>query len=76
MRLPRFMHQYAGVTALRDAASYDPAELIRAVVGLWLAEPALLSAERAARPYVFVDELQDTDPAQVELLRLLSGERP
>jgi superfamily I DNA/RNA helicase/RecB family exonuclease len=69
-----FMRQYAGVTALRDAASYDPAELIRAVVGLWLAEPALLAAERAARPHVFVDELQDTDPAQVELLRLLSGD--
>ena len=69
-----FMRQYAGVTALRDAASYDPAELIRAVVGLWLTEPALLAAERAARPFVVVDELQDTDPAQVELLRLLSGE--
>ena len=69
-----FMRQYAGVTALREAASYDPAELIRAVVGLWLAEPGLLEAERAARPHVFVDELQDTDPAQVELLRLLAGD--
>ena len=69
-----FMRQYAGVTALRDAASYDPAELIRAVVGLWIADPARLLAERTARPFVFVDELQDTDPAQVELLRLLSGE--
>ncbi len=69
----RFMRQYAGVTALQDAASYDPAELIRAVVGLWLREPALLAAEQAARPHVFVDELQDTDPAQVELLTLLSG---
>jgi superfamily I DNA/RNA helicase/RecB family exonuclease len=69
-----FMGQYAGVTALQDAASYDPAELIRAVVGLWLREPALLAAERAARPHVFVDELQDTDPAQVELLRLLAGD--
>ena len=70
----RFMRQYAGVTALQDAASYDPAELIRAVVGLWLREPALLAAEQAARPHVFVDELQDTDPAQVELLTLLSGQ--
>ena len=69
----RFMRQYAGVTALQDAASFDPAELIRAVVGLWLREPALLAAEQAARPHVFVDELQDTDPAQVELLTLLSG---
>ncbi len=70
----RFMRQYAGVTALRDAATYDPAELIRAVVGMWLREPALLAAERAARPLVFVDELQDTDPAQVELLALLAGD--
>jgi len=69
----RFMRQYAGVTALRDAAAYDPAELIRAVVGLWLRHPELLDAERAARPVVLVDELQDTDPAQVELLRLLAG---
>jgi superfamily I DNA/RNA helicase/RecB family exonuclease len=69
----RFMRQYAGVTALRDAAAYDPAELIRAVVGLWLRQPELLDAERAARPVVFVDELQDTDPAQVDLLRLLGG---
>ncbi|HEX6934907.1 MAG TPA: ATP-dependent DNA helicase, partial [Actinomycetes bacterium] len=70
----RFMRQYAGVTALREAATYDPAELIRAVVGLWLRDSDLLAAERAARPYVFVDELQDTDPAQVELLSLLSGD--
>ncbi len=69
----RFMRQYAGVTALRDAATYDPAELIRAVVSLWLREPALLTRERTARSVVFVDELQDTDPAQVDLLRLLAG---
>jgi superfamily I DNA/RNA helicase/RecB family exonuclease len=68
-----FMRQYAGVTALRDAAAYDPAELIRAVVGMWIRQPDLLAAERAARLVVFVDELQDTDPAQVELLRLLAG---
>jgi superfamily I DNA/RNA helicase/RecB family exonuclease len=69
----RFMRQYGEVTALREAAAYDPAELIRAVVSLWLADPALLARERAARHVVFVDELQDTDPAQVELLRLLGG---
>jgi superfamily I DNA/RNA helicase/RecB family exonuclease len=70
----RFMRQYAGVTALQDAASYDPAELIRAVVGLWVQEPDMLAAERSARPHVFVDELQDTDPAQVALLSLLAGD--
>jgi superfamily I DNA/RNA helicase/RecB family exonuclease len=69
----RFMRQYAEVTALREAAAYDPAELIRAMVGLWIRDPELLARERAARQVVFVDELQDTDPAQVELLRLLAG---
>jgi superfamily I DNA/RNA helicase/RecB family exonuclease len=69
----RFMRQYGEVTSFRDAAAYDPAELIRAVVSLWLSDPALLARERAARQVVFVDELQDTDPAQLELLQLLAG---
>jgi superfamily I DNA/RNA helicase/RecB family exonuclease len=69
----RFMRQYGEVTALREAAAYDPAELIRAVVSLWISDPALLAGEREARQVVFVDELQDTDPAQIELLRLLAG---
>jgi superfamily I DNA/RNA helicase/RecB family exonuclease len=69
----RFMRQYGEVTALREAAAYDPAELIRAVVSLWIRDPALLDREREARQVVFVDELQDTDPAQIELLRLLAG---
>jgi superfamily I DNA/RNA helicase/RecB family exonuclease len=69
----RFMRQYGEVTALREAAAYDPAELIRAVVSLWIGDPTLLARERDARQVVFVDELQDTDPAQVELLRLLAG---
>jgi superfamily I DNA/RNA helicase/RecB family exonuclease len=69
----RFMRQYGEVTALREAAAYDPAELIRAVVSLWIGDPALLARERSARQVIFVDELQDTDPAQVELLRLLAG---
>ena len=70
----RFMRQYAGVTALQDAAELRPG---RADPGASSAsgcsEPELLAAERAARPHVFVDELQDTDPAQVELLSLLAG---
>jgi superfamily I DNA/RNA helicase/RecB family exonuclease len=68
-----FMAEYAEVTALADPSAYDPAELIRAVVDMWRADPGALAAERAARTAVFVDELQDTDPAQVELLALLCG---
>ncbi|HYN94694.1 MAG TPA: ATP-dependent helicase, partial [Pilimelia sp.] len=74
----RFMAQYAAVLALRDATSrgstaYDPAELVRAAVGLLADDPALLAAERARLAYVYVDELADTDPAQVDLLALVAG---
>lgn len=69
----RFSRQYSGVSALRESEAYDPAELIRAVVGMWLRDDDVLARERAERAVVFVDEMQDTDPAQIELLRLLCG---
>jgi superfamily I DNA/RNA helicase/RecB family exonuclease len=74
----RFMEQYADVTELRDASSaggvaYDPAELIRATVAQLKRDPRLLSMERERCAHVFVDEYQDTDPAQEELLQLLCG---
>ncbi len=74
----RFMQQYADVTELRDASTsggvaFDTAELIRAAVTRLRRDPGLLAAERTARAYVFVDEYQDTDPAQAELLHLLCG---
>lgn len=69
----RFMRQYSGVSALREGQAYDPAELIRAVVSRWLAHRDALARERSARSLVVVDEMQDTDPAQLELLRLLCG---
>ncbi len=68
----RFLAEYADVTALRDAASYDPAELVRSALTALSADPDLLGAERARRRRIFVDEYQDTDPAQAELLELLS----
>ena len=71
----RFAEQYAQVSALREAASYDPAELIRAAAGLLRAEPLVLEEIRAAHQFVVVDEYQDTDPAQEELLSLLVGSR-
>jgi superfamily I DNA/RNA helicase/RecB family exonuclease len=74
----RFMEQYADVTELRDASSaggvaYDPAELIRATVAQLRGDPRLLATERERAEHVFVDEYQDTDPAQEELLQLLCG---
>jgi superfamily I DNA/RNA helicase/RecB family exonuclease len=74
----RFMEQYADVTELRDASSaggvaYDPAELIRATVAQLKRDARLLAVERQRCAHVFVDEYQDTDPAQEELLQLLCG---
>jgi superfamily I DNA/RNA helicase/RecB family exonuclease len=71
----RFAEQYAQVSALREAASYDPAELIRAAASLLRADPAVLQLIRAAHVFVVVDEYQDTDPAQEALLGLLVGSR-
>jgi superfamily I DNA/RNA helicase/RecB family exonuclease len=73
LAVARFARQYSAVTALRRPPAYDPAELIRAAVGLLRTEPALLDGERAARRFVVVDEYQDSDPAQEELLSLLAG---
>ena len=70
-----FARQYEQVSALREAASYDPAELIRAAVALLRSEPLALQAVRAQHAFVVVDEYQDTDPAQEELLALVAGAR-
>ncbi|WP_425565500.1 ATP-dependent helicase [Pilimelia columellifera] len=73
-----FMEQYAEVLALRDATSrgapaYDNAELVRAAAALLTADQELLAAERGRLAYVYVDELADTDPAQLDLLELVAG---
>ncbi|GAA4208239.1 ATP-dependent DNA helicase [Actinocatenispora rupis] len=75
----RFAREYSAVLALRDAtghgaASYDPAELIRAAIDLLTDDPALLAAERDRFRHCYVDELHDTDPAQLDLLELLAGD--
>lgn len=69
----RFLRQYLEVTALSGSTAYDPAELIRAAIGTLREDRDLLARERSRRRYVFVDEYQDTDPAQAELLRLIAG---
>jgi superfamily I DNA/RNA helicase/RecB family exonuclease len=73
-----FQEQYEAVTAFStagggDASGYDPAELVRAAIAELEDDPALLRAERERARWLFVDEYQDTDPAQVELLELLAG---
>ena len=68
----RFLTEYHGVTTLGRPGAYDPAELIRSAVNAFDADPALLAAERGLRRHIFVDEYQDTDPAQASLLALLA----
>src|SRR5687767_5573526 len=73
-----FQEQYEGVTAFStaargDASGYDPAELVRTAIAELATDDELLRQERERARWLFVDEYQDTDPAQVELLDLLAG---
>ncbi len=75
----RFALEYGDVLALRDATTrgtvgYDNAELIRAATGLLLGDADLLAAERGRYQRVYVDELHDTDPAQLALLELVASD--
>ena len=67
-----FLTEYQNVTALSRPGAYDPAELIQSALGTLRNDPGLLAAERGRRRRIFVDEYQDTDPAQAELLSLLA----
>jgi len=67
-----FLTEYQGVTALSAPGAYDPAELINSALGALRGDRELLAAERSRRRRLFVDEYQDTDPAQAELLALLA----
>ena len=74
----RFMHEYQQVLHLRDAstrggAAYDQAELVRAAATLLVDEPALHRRELELYRHVYVDELADTDPAQIDLLGLVAS---
>ncbi len=74
----RFFAEYLQVLALRDATergavAYDYAELVRAATALIRADGDLLAAERRRLSHVYVDELPDTDPAQIELLATIAG---
>lgn len=74
-----FLREYEQVLALREAtgrsgAAYDNAELVRAAAVALAADPDLLAAQRRQLSFVYLDELADTDPAQVDLLALVAGE--
>ena len=52
----------------------DYAGLVRTAAALLEDDDQLRACERAARAVVLVDELQDTDPAQLRLLQALAGD--
>ncbi|MBB5434807.1 ATP-dependent DNA helicase [Nocardiopsis composta] len=68
-----FLDRYTGRFDVAPVPTLDYAELVRVAANL-LSDPEVLARERAAREAVFVDEYQDTDPAQEELLRALAGD--
>ncbi|WSA46047.1 ATP-dependent helicase [Streptomyces sp. NBC_01803] len=66
-----FLAEYLDVTRAQGVLDYT--ELVRGAARL-AAEPGPAAAVRARYDAVFVDEYQDTDPAQVALLRALAGD--
>jgi len=69
----RFMNRYEQRFAVDPVLTYDYTDLIEAAAAL-LAEEEVRFQERAAYDAVFVDEYQDTDPAQEHLLKHLAGD--
>jgi superfamily I DNA/RNA helicase/RecB family exonuclease len=65
--ISRFQGRYAARFDVDPVPSFDYAELIRAAAGL-LSDEEVRLRERDAYDAVFVDEYQDTDPAQEHLL--------
>ncbi len=60
--------------ALRSLQAFDFDDLLCEVVNLWKRRPDVLAKYRARFRYVIVDEYQDTNRAQLELVRLLVEE--
>jgi superfamily I DNA/RNA helicase len=67
------LQEYLEVTALKAPGAFDAAELIQRANTELRNNRELLAAERRQRRRIFVDEYQDTDPAQLELLKLIAA---
>ena len=61
------------VSMMRGFQAFDFDDLICEVVRLWRKREEILEKYRMRYRYVIVDEYQDTNHAQLELLRLLGG---
>ncbi len=67
-----FLDRYAARFDLAPVPAYDYAEIVRIAAAL-LSRPDTRKRERDAYDVVFVDEYQDSDPAQESLLTALAG---
>jgi superfamily I DNA/RNA helicase len=61
--------------ALRQFRAFDFDDLVCEVARLWREREDILAKWQSETLYVLVDEYQDTNRAQLEMLRLLCGER-
>ena len=68
-----FLDRYAARFDLAPVPAYDYAEIVRIAAGL-LRRKAVQQRERDAYDAVFVDEYQDSDPAQESMLAALAGD--
>jgi DNA helicase-2/ATP-dependent DNA helicase PcrA len=62
-------------SALKGFHAFDFDDLVCEVARLWQAKPDVLARWQEKHPFLLVDEYQDTNRAQLEVLRLLAGER-
>ncbi|HJE58832.1 MAG TPA: ATP-dependent helicase [Nocardiopsis listeri] len=68
-----FLSRMNGRFDIAPVPTLNYAELVRVAANM-LSDPEVQERERSAHEVVFVDEYQDTDPAQEELLRALAGD--
>ena len=73
MAAAAFLDRYAARFDLAPIPAYDYAEIVRIAAAL-LSREEIRRRERAAYDVVFVDEYQDSDPAQESLLLALAGD--
>ena len=59
---------------LKNNNAFDFDDLIEKPARLFRKEPDVLARYRKKFKYIFVDEFQDTNPAQYEFIKLLAGE--
>ncbi|MBE2999364.1 ATP-dependent helicase [Nocardiopsis sp. HNM0947] len=67
-----FLERYTGRFDIAPVPTLNYAELVRVAADM-LSDPGVRERERNAHEVVFVDEYQDTDPAQEQMLRALAG---